>query len=735
MSTAAIPNSQTLPAARRDLRASSVELRGQRYWTIKDPVSLRYYQLRDEEHFILGLLDGRHTLAEIAQQFERRFAPRRVRTSELAGFLMMLHREGLVIAPAFGQGEHLADRRWRQRWEKMLAQSLNVLAIRLPGVNPDRFLNFLVPRLAWLFSPWCLLCAVALAITAGAVAAVNFGTLVSRLPTFHEFFGPHNILWLAAALALVKVLHELGHAVACKRFGGECNRLGVMLLVFVPALYCDVSDAWMFSQRWRRIAVSAAGMVVELVLASAALLLWATTEPGWFNALCLNIVFVCSVGTLIINGNPLLRYDGYYILADLLGAPNLGQQASAALRRWSARLLAGVELDQPRRLAEPGWGPLLGYGLASTLYRGLVILAVLWLIHAALAPHGMAVVAQLVTILVLGALAIGPVRALVQFFRDPSRRSRVQPRRLVLSLVVLSAILAALLAIPLPSRVTAPVVLRPAGARQVYVNTAGVLEWSVAAGDSVRKDQPLASLRNRGLELEAIELASRVQQQRLHVEQLELRRHDVPALGDQLPAAQKALADLQEQRNQKQRELGRLQLIAPIAGVVIPPPARPEHQGQGELVEFAGTPLDPENLGCRLEAGALFCQVGEPDRLEALVIAGEADVERLRPGQRVRLSLNMTPGEILTGRVEDVARINASELPPELIAADLLLVRHGADGRLRPLGNYYQAVVALDDSPDLLLTNPIGWAKIRVDPQPLGLHLYRTLRSTFRLPW
>ena len=735
MSTAAVPISQALPAARRDLRASAVELRGQRYWTIKDPVSLRYYQLRDEEHFILGLLDGRHTLAEVAQLFEQRFAPRRVRTGELAGFLMMLHREGLVIAPAFGQGEHLADRRRRQRWERMLAQCLNVLAIRLPGVNPDRFLNSLVPRLAWIFSPWCLLAVLALAIAAGVVAAANFGALVDRLPTFHEFFGPQNILWLAAALALVKVLHELGHAVACKRFGGECNRLGVMLLVFIPALYCDVSDAWMFSQRWRRIAVSAAGIAVELVLASVALLLWAVTEPGWFNALCLNIVFVCSVGTLIINGNPLLRYDGYYILADLLGAPNLAQQASAALRRWSARLVAGVELDQPSRLAEPGWGLLLGYGLASTVYRVLVILAVLWLIHAALAPYGLAVVAQLVTILVLGALAIGPVRAVVQFFRDPEKRSRVRPRRLVLSVVALAAIIAALLAIPLPSRVTAPVVLRPAGARQVYVTTAGVLESSIAVGDSVRKDQPLATLRNRSLELEAIELASRAHQQQLHVEQLELRRHDVPSLGDQLPAARKALADLQEQWSQKQRELARLRLVAPIAGVVIPPPARPKMLVPSELSEFAGTPLDAQNLGCRLEAGTLFCQVGEPDRLEALVIASEADVERLRPGQRVRISLHMTPGDIRTGRVEEVARLNASELPSELIAADLLPVRRGADGRPRPLGNYYQAVVSLDDSPAPVLTNAVGWAKIRVDPQPFGLHLYRALRSTFRLPW
>jgi putative peptide zinc metalloprotease protein len=311
----------------------------------------------------------------------------------------------------------------------------------------------------------------------------------------------------------------------------------------------------------------------------------------------------------------------------------------------------------------------------------------------------------------------------------------VQPRRLLVSLAAIAVAAAALLAIPLPSRVTAPVVLRPAGARQVYVTTAGVLESSALAGERVAAGQQLARLRSRGLELAAIELDSRVQQQQLHVSQLELRRHDVPELGDQLPAAQEALADLQQQARQTERELARLTLTAPIAGVVIPPPARAAEEDPDELSSLAGTPLDAENLGCRLEAGTLLCQIGEPDRLEALVIVGEAEVERLRAGQQIRLSLHMSPGEIRTGRVKEVARVNASDLPPELIAADLLLVRNDARGRPRLPGNYYQAVVSLDDSPAPVLTNAVGWAKVRVDPQPLGLHFYRALRSTFRLPW
>ena len=338
MSSASILSA--LPLARRDLLATPTQLRGRRYWTIKDPIALRYYQLRDEEHFLWGLLDGQRTLEQIVAQFERRYAPRRLRRSELSGFLMLLHREGLVLAPAWGQGPQLAARREQRLWQQRLSQLTNVLAIQLPGINPDRLLSAIVPRLSWVFSAWFLVAVMSLFIASATLVAVNFAALAQRLPHLGDFFSATNLLWLAVALAVVKTLHELGHALTCKHFGGECNRLGLMLLVFTPALYCDVSDAWMFASRWRRIAVSAAGMLVELILASLAVILWATTEPGWINALCLNIVVVCSVGTLLINGNPLLRYDGYYILADLLGTPNLRQQASAAVGRGLAWLCA-----------------------------------------------------------------------------------------------------------------------------------------------------------------------------------------------------------------------------------------------------------------------------------------------------------------------------------------------------------------------------------------------------------
>src|SRR5262249_54993159 len=183
--------------------------------------------------------------------------------------------------------------------------------------------------------------------------------------------------------------HELGHAITCKRFGGECNRMGIMLLVFTPALCCDVSDAWTFRERWKRIAVSAAGVTVELVLAALATLVWSVTQSGWVNALALNVIFVCSVSTLLINGNPLLRYDGYYVLADWLGTPNLQQQASTTLRRGVVWLLTGVRLDQPRFLAEPHPAVLWSYAVLSLVYRVVVLVGIIWFLDRILRPWGL----------------------------------------------------------------------------------------------------------------------------------------------------------------------------------------------------------------------------------------------------------------------------------------------------------------------------------------------------------
>jgi putative peptide zinc metalloprotease protein len=609
------------------------------------------------------------------------------------------------------------------------------LAIRLPGVNPTRWLDRIVPRAAWIVSPVCRVLYIVLVLSSLALVFSQFDELAQRLPRFRDFFSGGNLPWLAISLAVVKSLHELGHAFACKYYGGECNRIGVMLIAFTPALYCDVTDAWLLPHRRQRIAVSGAGILVELGLAAAATWLWAATQPGVFNSLCLNVMFVCSVGTLLINGNPLLRFDGYYIFADWLEAPNLQQQASDAFYRVLGRLAAGIPEEPRRVLAEPPLWLLLSYTILSALYRTVVILGLLWLVFAALAPRGLAVVAQTIIVLVLLALVAGPAMRLWRFLAHPESRMQVNRMRLAGSLAAAALLAALAISIPLPHRVAAPVTLRPAGVVHVYVTTPGLVASAIAPGRVVASGEALARLENRELEAELATLAARRDGQRLHLKQLKVRQFDDPSLGDHIPAATEALADLEEQLAELQERLDELELIAPVAGAVLPPRNVTHTLESDGLPAYSGTPLDEENVGCYLETGTLLCTLADPGRFEAVALVEESDAAGVCPGQQVRLLFPLAPGAVVSGVVERIARGSSIDLPPELVAAGLLPVEQRPGQPVRPLGVYYEAIIRLEQEELPLLTNAPGQARISVAPQSLGRRLYGNLRRTVRWPW
>ena len=719
---------------RRDLEVRPLRFTGQRYWNVKDPIALRYFQLRDEEHFILQSLDGRASAAQIRDRFERRFAPRKLALSQLHGFLGLLHQQGLVVSGGAGQGATLLRRRGRQRRRAMAAACGNLLALRFPGLDPHGLLDGLHARCRWLFT-WPALAAWAVLVcSAVLLVAMQFGVLRARLPEWGTFFGPQNIIWIAAALAATKVLHELGHALACRHFGAECHEIGLMFLVFTPCLYCNVTDAWMLPNKWHRAAIGAAGMWAELGVASLCTFLWWFTEPGLLNALCLNTMFVCSVGTLLFNGNSLLRFDGYFILSDLLEVPNLQPRSAAVLashlrRRWLG-LPEGAEPVSPGR---PGLLAL--YGVASTGYRWFLVLGILWLFHGVLEAQRLEVVAVLLAILVVAGLLAVPAWRAAKFLRDPGVRRQLRWAAAARATALLAAAAAAFALLPLPHRITAPAMLVPRDARRVYVAVPGILLDAVRPGDVVRAGQTLAHLENADLHQEIARLTGLRDLQQLRVANLRGRRVVDPSAGEQIPVAEEALADLEEQLRQRQLDAQRLTISAPQAGAVLPPPAIRREARPGELAPWSHSPLDASNHGAYLETGAMLCMVGDPQRLEALAVIDQAEVEFVRTGQRVRIRLEQLPGKTLRGRVAELSELDLETVPGELLSTGLVPTRQDASGHLRPAHACYLARVALDASGEPLLLGSPGRAKIHAPPRSLAARLHRCLRGTLRFPW
>ena len=276
------------------------------------------------------------------------------------------------------------------------------------------------------------------------------------MPDFRSFFQAGNLLWLAATMALVKVLHELGHLLACKHFGAECHELGLMFLLFTPSLYCDVSDAWTLPTKWQRIAVSAAGVYVEVFVAAVCTFVWWSSEPGLLNSLCLNVMFICSVSTLVFNGNPLMRFDGYYVLSDLLEVPNLQTRSRSALSRLLTRWSLGRELAGPGMAAGDRPTLLVCYALAAIANRWLVVVGTFFFLHAVLKPHRLESLAYaFMFVAVLGMLA-APVWRGSQLLVNPLWRRRIRRGRVFVLVCLGAALVAAIVLLPLPCRVQAP---------------------------------------------------------------------------------------------------------------------------------------------------------------------------------------------------------------------------------------------------------------------------------------
>jgi putative peptide zinc metalloprotease protein len=727
-----------LPIRRRvDLSCREQHIGGSRYWHIKDPVSLRYYQLSPEEHAVLMMLDGTVSLQEVRRRFEIEFAPQRLSLPQVQSFLAMLHSSGLVISDSPGQAQILVSRTNSQRSQHLLKQFSNVLAIRFRGFDPHRFLNWLVPRTRFLFAPWCVTICVGLMLTAGVLAAVRADTLFARLPHFHEFFGATNLLLLAATLAVTKVLHELGHAVSCRHFGGECHEMGVMLLVLTPCLYCNVSDAWMMPSRWQRIVISAAGIYIELLLSSICLFMWWFSVPGAFNSLCLNVVFVCSVNTLLFNGNPLLRYDGYYILADLVEIPNLRQQAGALFRNWMSIWFLDTELANRRLLPQRRKAFLATWHVASWLYRLLVIWGIMWFVHRVLDPYGLEPLVVVLAALTAAGMFLSPLVSLVNLLTSPFWSRTVNwPRFRIRTLFVFGLIGGGLM-IPFPFSVRTPAVIRPENARSVFVQQEGTLLWTIAPGMPVERNQKLATIQNRSLDRTIVKLEGDVALLEQRLENFANRRlRDGDTVDALIPATQERLQEKQDELQHRFADRERLILRAPIAGVVIPPASIPRAKQQTtqstELPRWSGSPLDKANIGTTLATGTELCLIGKPDHFEAIIAIDQGDVEFVVTGQKVELLIDHVAEEILTGEIVDVAEIDLDVAPRELIEHDEFPTRLDADGIPRPLATAYQARVRLDPVASQLIVRATGLAKIHSHPQSAGQRLLRFFRQTFR---
>ena len=740
MSTAAdaFRSSTTRPVSlkrRGDLVTNRQVYQGQAWWVVKDPISLHYFRFRPEEYWLLDMLDGQKSLEVLKEQFEAKFPPRRITVEELSRFVATLHRSGLVIGDRPGQGPQLFERRRQRIWKQWMAWLANIMSMRFRGIDPDRLLTRLDPWFGWLFSPPAIVCMLAFVASAVLLVLVNFDTFRSKLPEFHQFFAAGNWLYLAIALGVTKVLHEFGHGLSCKHYGGECHEMGMMLLVFTPCLYCDVSDSWMLPSKWKRAAIGAAGMYVEVIIASIATFLWWNSHPGIFNQLCLDVMFVSSVSTILFNANPLLRYDGYYILSDILEIPNLRQKATTILGRIASRWCLGIKQPEDPFLPQRNRGLFALYAVASSIYGWVVSLSIFLFVWSVFKPYRLEVLGQILAGAALWGLVVRPVHGMIKFLNVPGRREEVKTKNLVFTAVVAAALAGAIALIPLPQRVWCAAELRPRGEETVYVTVPGRLEsLAVKPGSVVKKGDEIARLSSIDLDLEIADLEGKASQSRSRLNSLERERFTDPAAGLEIGTVEESLKSIEEQLDKKRKDRRDLVLVAPRDGIVLPAPAvAPPKDGSGRLPPWSGNSLDDKNLGATFREGTVLCLVGEPEKFEAVMVVDQSEVEFIAKGQQVDLKLDSFPWQTFTGTVAELAEthIETSSERLSVKAGGQVPTETTEEGREQPISTSYEAMMALDDTEAVLTPGMRGTARIKVGSRTVGQWLLRLLWQTF----
>ncbi|HET6879284.1 MAG TPA: hemolysin D [Pirellulales bacterium] len=726
---------------RPDLTARQHRYQGRTYWVVKEPVGLNYFRFQEEEFAILKMLDGLTSLDEIKEQFEAEFPPQKIGIEELQQFIGMLHRSGLIIANVPGQGHQLLLRR-NERWKKeWMGRLSNVLSIRFKGIDPDRILNWLYPRMKWIYSTPAVVAWFVLALSALSLVLVQFDVFQSKLPEFHQFFNLKNALWLSIALGATKVIHEFGHGLTCKHFGGECHEMGVMLLVLTPCLYCNVSDSWMLPNKWHRAAIGAAGMYIEIMIASICTFVWWFSEPGLLNHLCLSTMFVCSVSTLMFNSNPLLRYDGYYILSDLIEIPNLRQKATDILNRKMGEWCLGLEPPDDPFLPERNQMLFALYSIAAAIYRWVIVFGIMWFLYEVWKPYRLEIIGQIIGVAALYGLLVQPFWKLGKFFYVPGRIEKVKKPRMYATLGVIAAALLAVFLVPLPHRVYCTFEIQPRDAQKVFVTVPGeVADLRVQAGDEVAAGATLAKLQNLDVELDIAKLKGEREQNKIRLENLTSELYDGDSKAAfEIKPVEDTLKSIEEQLKEKLIDLNRLTLLSPVAGVVLPPPEQNKPTNEKQLPSWTGTPLAERNRHAYLQEGTFFCQIGDPQKMEAQLVVEQSDIEYVRmafdkdAGPVVDLKLDELPLKNLQGRVTEVANEPLLVCPPHLDNKNGGEVATKADesGVSRPQTTSYQVRVPLDDEQGLLRIGYKGRARIHTRPQTLGHRLLRLLAQTF----
>ncbi|MGH8689045.1 MAG: hypothetical protein ACREVQ_15180 [Burkholderiales bacterium] len=692
------------PRLRSHARLHRHRYRGQLWYLLQDPASGKVHRFTPAARIIIAAMDGKRSVADLWALAGKRLGERAPTQDEVIQLLGQLHAADLLqsdvtpdVAELFARGEREQKARRRRSFA-------NPMAMRVPLWDPDAFLERLRGPIDVIWSRWGALLWIAVVLPALLLVPLHWPELTNDFSD--RVLAIDNLLVLYLVFPLIKALHELGHATATKAGGGEVHDMGIIVLVLLPVPYVEASASTIFRSKYQRALVGAAGMTVELFVAALAFYLWLLIEPGVVRAILFNVMLIASVSTVIFNGNPLLRYDAYYILADLIEMPNL---AARSLRYWGyliERYAMGVqdaEAPEASR-SEKIW--FVVYGAAASIYRVLVTVFIALFIAGRFFVIGVLLAAWAVV-----AMAVIPIVRGVRHLAGSPRLRRHRRRAIVATIGTVAALLVLLLAVPMPYHSHAEGVVWMSEQAMVRTGANSFVGGFLARpGSRVAVGDPLVRCYDPVLEANLRYSEARVDElQADYVTQFVVDRAKAEIAREQLASAQAALERVREQASE-------LIVRAKSGGVFVVPQAVDlpgRYFRKGELLGYV---------------------IGSVRPIARVVVPQDAvDLVRLST-DRIRLRAVDRPAVTADGTIVRQVPAGEAYLPSRALAIDgggqIATDPRDAKGP-KALERMFQFDVALTDASRVELFGERVYVRFDHRMEPLALQLYRTVRLLF----
>lgn len=676
--------------------------RGQVWYMLRDPASNQFFRLRPEAYNFVARLRTDKTLEQVWREcldLDPDSAPGQ---EEVIRLLAQLTQGNLIASNLAANSTQLFRRYKETRQREFRGKALNFLFLQIPLFDPDPFLRGMLAVFRPFLGIFGFLIWLAVIIWGLKGAADNWDAL------FREGEGvlsPDNWLLLYGTGFVVKLWHEIGHGLLCRRFGGEVRSAGVMLLVLTPMPYVDVTSSWAFRSHAQRMLVAAGGMLFELFLAAIAMQVWNVTGEGAIHSVAFNVMVLASTTTLLFNMNPLLRFDGYYIFCDLLQLPNLAQRSQARLRYILERYIFGNRHATAAEVttAEAWW--LFIYGLVSATYRVFLLGVIVLMVAEHFLGLGLALAAFSFTVWV-----ITPVLKFIRYVLTDPNLERVRERARRITFATLGAVLLFAALVPLPRHFRAPGVVDAEREHDVKGDVSGyVAEVLTPSGTMVKKGDPLVRLADP-------ENQPRIEAARLQLRQIEARRQF---------AAVQAIATLRaiEADSQATR-----QLISTL------------EKQRGDMVVAAPgdglwmCPLADELPGIWATRGTTFGKIIDTQSFRFNAIVSQDESSNLFGGQIKKAEVRIN-GE--DGKMLPIGNLQIIPSKQEYLPAAALGWKGGGPIRvmedkegLHAADPFFQVYGTFPDSHGVrLMQHRTGEMRITLQPEPLLIQGTRQLRQ------